>query len=87
MSTALQIIQMVFQSVAILFMITFMIIGIWAFIIFIKMFKNQKENNSILKRISSNISELNTSSKGRNQLLEKISTCLSLLSNSNSKES
>lgn len=61
MTIALQIIQIVFQSVAILFMITFMFIGIWSFIIFIKMYKNNNDKNTILKRVSNNISELNNS--------------------------
>lgn len=58
MSTSLQIIQIVFQSVAILFMITFMLIGIWSFIIFIKMYKNQKEKNYLLEKISNNLIDL-----------------------------
>ncbi len=61
MTIALQVIQIVFQSVAILFMITFMFIGIWSFIIFIKMYKNNNDKNTILKRITNNISELNNS--------------------------
>lgn len=61
MTTSLQIIQIVFQSVAILFMITFMFIGIWSFIIFIKMYKNQKEKNYLLKKISNNLSRLSSS--------------------------
>lgn len=61
MTIALQVIQIVFQSVAILFMLTFMFIGIWSFIIFIKMYKNNNDKNTILKRVSNNISELNNS--------------------------
>ena len=41
MTTALQVVQIIFQSVAIIFMICFMFIGIWSFIAFLKMAKNQ----------------------------------------------
>lgn len=59
MTIAIQIIQIVFQSVAILFMLTFMFIGIWSFIIFIKIYKNQKEKNYLLEKIANNLSGVN----------------------------
>lgn len=58
MTIALQVIQIVFQSVAILFMLTFMFIGIWSFIIFIKIFKNEKIKTSLLEKICDNIISL-----------------------------
>ena len=61
MSVALQIIQMIFYIVGILFMLSFMFIGIWSFIIFLKMYKNQRINNYILDKINKSISSLNLS--------------------------
>ena len=61
MSVALQIIQMIFYIVGILFMLSFMFIGIWSFIIFLKMYKNQRINNYLLDKINKNISSLNLS--------------------------
>ncbi len=58
MSVALQIIQMIFYIVGILFMLSFMFIGIWSFIIFLKMYKNQRINNYLLDKINKNISSL-----------------------------
>ncbi len=59
--SAIDIIQIIFQSVAILFMLTFIFIGIWSFIIFIKMYKNQRINNFLLEKISNSILEFNLS--------------------------
>ncbi len=59
MSVALQIIQMIFYIVGILFMLSFMFIGIWSFIIFLKMYKNQRVNNYLLDKINKSISSLN----------------------------
>lgn len=61
MSVALQIIQMIFYIVGILFMLSFMFIGIWSFIIFLKMYKNQRINNYLLDKINKGISSLNLS--------------------------
>ena len=61
MSIALQIIQMIFYIVGILFMLSFMFIGIWSFIIFLKMYKNQRINNYLLDKINKSISSLNLS--------------------------
>ena len=59
MSVALQIIQMIFYIVGILFMLSFMFIGIWSFIIFLKIYKNQRVNNYLLDKINKSISSLN----------------------------
>ena len=61
MSVALQIIQMIFYIVGILFMLSFMFIGIWSFIIFLKIYKNQRVNNYLLDKINKSISSLNLS--------------------------
>ena len=61
MSVALQIIQIIFYIVGILFMLSFMFIGIWSFIIFLKMYKNQRINNYLLDKINKSISSLNLS--------------------------
>lgn len=59
MSVALQIIQMIFYIVGIIFMLSFMFIGIWGFIIFLKIYKNQRINNYLLDKINKSISSLN----------------------------
>lgn len=59
MSIALQVIQMIFYIVGILFMLTLMFIGIWSFIVFLKMYKNQRINNYLLDKINKSISSLN----------------------------
>ena len=59
MSVALQIIQMIFYIVGILFMLSFMFIGIWSFIIFLKIYKNQRVNNYLSDKINKSISSLN----------------------------
>ena len=61
MSVALQIIHMILYVVGILFMLSFMFIGIWSFIIFLKMYKNQRINNYLLDKINKSISSLNLS--------------------------
>lgn len=63
MSIALQIIQMIFYIVGILFMLSFMFISIWSFIIFLKMYKNQRINNYLLDKINKSISSLNFNNK------------------------
>lgn len=63
MSIALQIIQMIFYIVGILFMLSFMFISIWSFIIFLKMYKNQRINNYLLDKINKSISSLNLNNK------------------------
>ena len=58
MTTALQVVQIIFQSVAIIFMICFMFIGIWSFIAFLKMAKNQRIQTFLLEKINKSISSL-----------------------------
>ena len=64
MSVALQIIQMIFYIVGILFMLSFMFIGIWSFIIFLKIYKNQRINNYLLDKINKSISSLKLNTDG-----------------------
>ena len=73
MSVALQVVQIIFLSVAIIFMICFMFIGIWSFIIFIKMFKNQRIQNFLLEKINTSISSLEKSYKNTKNLDNDIS--------------
>ena len=61
MITALQIIQIIFQSVAIIFMISFMFIGIWSFIAFLRFAKNQRVQIFLLEKINKSISSLEKS--------------------------
>lgn len=63
MSTAMQVVQIIFQSVAIIFMICFMFIGIWSFISFLKMSKNQRIQTYLLEKINKSISSLEKSQK------------------------
>ena len=58
MTTALQVVQIIFQSVAIIFMICFMFIGIWSFIAFLKVAKNQRIQTYLLEKINKSISSL-----------------------------
>lgn len=51
MDLAVQIFQIVFYSISILFMIAFTIIGIWTFIIFTKYYKAKKTQNYLLEKI------------------------------------
>ena len=73
MSVALQVVQIIFQSVAIIFKIWFNFIGIWSFIIFIKMFKNQRIQNFLLEKINTSISSLEKSYKNTKNLDNDIS--------------
>ena len=61
MTTALQVVQIIFQSVAIIFMICFMFIGIWSFIAFLKVAKNQRIQTYLLEKINKSISSLEKS--------------------------
>ena len=63
MTTAMQIVQIIFQSVAIIFMICFMFIGIWSFIAFLKMLKNQRIQTFLLEKINKSISALENDTK------------------------
>lgn len=66
MITALQIVQIIFQSVAIIFMLCFIFIGIWSFIIFLKMSKNQRIQTYLLEKINKSISSLENNSLKNN---------------------
>ncbi|MGL5379659.1 hypothetical protein [Clostridium sp.] len=66
MDLAVQIVQIVFYCVAILFMIILSIIFIWGFVIFNKMHRNQKVNNLLLDKINYSISKLHDSSVSYN---------------------
>ena len=63
MSTAVQILQIIFYSIGSLFMIAFMIIGIWSFVIFTKMFNNQRIQTYLLEKINNTISSLKLSTQ------------------------
>ena len=58
MTTALQVVQIIFQSVAIIFMICFIFIVIWSFIAFLKVAKNQRIQTYLLEKINKSISSL-----------------------------
>lgn len=59
MILTIQIFQIIFYSIAILFMGTLMFISIWGFITFNKMYKNQRIQNFLLDKIYQSISQLN----------------------------
>lgn len=59
MVLTVQIFQIVFYIIAILFMITLMFIGIWSFITFNKMYKNQRIQNFLLDKIYQSLSSIN----------------------------
>ena len=63
MTTAMQVVQIIFQSVAVIFMICFMFIGIWSFIVFLKMAKNQRIQTYLLEKINKSISSLEKTHK------------------------
>lgn len=51
MSSTLIVIQIIFYSLGILFLLTFMIIGIWSFIIYNKMYRSKRVENYVLEKI------------------------------------
>lgn len=57
MDFTVQVFQIIFYFVGIAFMITFMLIGIWSFIIFKKLGKTLSINNYILEKIHGVLSE------------------------------
>lgn len=59
MILTVQIFQIIFYSIAILFMGTLMFISIWGFITFNKMYKNQRIQNFLLDKIYQSISQIN----------------------------
>ncbi len=70
MTTAMQVVQIIFQSVAIIFMICLMFIGIWSFIVFLKMAKNQRIQTFLLEKINKSISALENDTKKNDPLYE-----------------
>lgn len=62
MILTVQIFQIIFYSIAIIFMGTLIFIGIWGFITFNKMYKNQRIQNFLLDKIYQSISKLNLNS-------------------------
>ncbi|MFR7995009.1 MAG: hypothetical protein ACLU6S_09540 [Clostridium sp.] len=70
MTTALQIVQIIFHSVAIIFMLCFIFIGIWSFIVFLKMAKNQRIQTYLLEKINKSICSLENNHKKNNPNLD-----------------
>ena len=70
MTTALQIVQIIFHSVAIIFMLCFIFIGIWSFIVFLKMAKNQRIQTYLLEKINKSICSIENNKKKNNQNLD-----------------
>lgn len=62
MILTVQIFQIIFYSIAIIFMGTLIFISIWGFITFNKMYKNQRIQNFLLDKIYQSISKLNLNS-------------------------
>ncbi|MDV4151481.1 hypothetical protein R0131_11650 [Clostridium sp. AL.422] len=58
MDLAVQIFQIVFYSIGTLFMLTFAIIGVWAFITFTKYYKTKRIENYLLEKIYQAINQI-----------------------------
>lgn len=58
MILAVQIFQIIFYSIAIVFMCALTFIGIWSFITFNRMYNNQRIQNFLLDKIYQSISQL-----------------------------
>lgn len=58
MSVVIQIFQIIFYSVAIIFMLTLTILSIWGFILYNKNSKNMRINNYILEKLYQSINKL-----------------------------
>lgn len=58
MILAIQIFQIIFYSVAVIFMGTLILISIWGFITFNKIYKNQRVQNFLLDKIYQSICQL-----------------------------
>jgi len=58
MSVSIQIFQIIFYSVAIIFMLTLTILSIWGFILYNKNSKNMRINNYILEKLYQSINKL-----------------------------
>lgn len=63
METAIQVLQIIFYSLASIFIVAFLVIGIWAFILYTKMFKNQRIQNYLLEKIYHAVSYSNYQTK------------------------
>ena len=82
MSSVVQIMQIMFYGVATLFMICFMIIGIWAFVLYTKMFKNDRIQNYLLQKINDSISSLNNKNSYNDFLDESFDNSSSVIEES-----
>lgn len=56
---AIQIFQIIFYSIAIIFMGTLIFLGIWSFVTFNRMYQSQRIQNFLLDKIYQSISKLN----------------------------
>lgn len=63
MTTTMKVVQIIFQSIAIIFMICFIFIGIWSFIVFLKIANNQRIQTYLLEKINRSISALEKTDK------------------------
>lgn len=76
MSGTLNVLQIIFYSIGILFMLVFMIIGIWSFVIYNKMYRSKRVENYILEKIYQTMSKTSTNNASQevafdiNSLLE-----------------
>ena len=77
MSSVVQVMQIMFYGVATLFMICFMIIGIWAFVLYTKMFKNDR-----IQKINDSISSLNNKNSYNDFLDESFDNSSSVIEES-----
>ena len=68
MSTALQIVQIIFYIAGIVFIVSFMNIGIWSFVIFNKTFKALRIKNYLLDNLNKNITKLSSKSNVSNEI-------------------
>lgn len=66
MDFAIKILQIIFYSIGSIFMITFTIIGIWSFILYIRNSNNLGLQNYILEKIYQSINTQNTSTLNSN---------------------
>lgn len=82
MSSVVQVMQIMFYGVATLFMICFMIIGVWAFVLYTKLFKNHRIQNYLLQKINDSISSLNFSNHHNNGSDESLSNSSSIIEES-----
>ncbi|MEG0297741.1 MAG: hypothetical protein RR620_13555 [Clostridium sp.] len=57
MNETLNVLQIIFYSIGILFMLVFMIIGIWSFVIYNKMYRSKRVENYILEKMYQTMSK------------------------------